>query len=114
MMTLFPDMNAFIKVIEETSKKYGGGHISRLWLKAGPGMCFSEDTSDYMEAILKGTVARGAEIYISHGAVAVRCRCCGLVYGNENQENCPECGGMIERISLSRSFIIDRVELHNI
>lgn len=112
-MEPFANTKAFLKVIEETSRLNGGKLISRLWLKAGPDMCFSGDTSYYMEAIIKGTAARGAEIYISRGAEAGRCRCCGMVFG-EMEGNCPGCGGAVERISLDRSFIVDKVELESI
>jgi|GEM_PF-1633267 len=113
-MERFPDTNAFIQVLEETSKRNGERKISRLWLKTGPGMSFGGGISEYIEAILRGTAARGAEILISRGNAARKCRCCGLVYGDEDKAHCPACGGVTERISLERSFIIDKVELQNI
>lgn len=113
-MELFPNTNAFIKVIEETSKQHGGRQITRLWLKAGPGTSFMSGMSEYIEAILKGTAAREAEIFINRGEAIARCCSCGLVYGSEKQEDCSACGGIVERISLGRSFIIDSMELKDI
>jgi len=110
-MMLFPDTAAFIKALEDTAEQNGGKRISRIWLKTGPGMCFGRNTEVYLQELLKGTAARGAEIYISHGNAAGRCRCCGLVYGNEKEEACPACGGRGESIPLGKSFIIDRVEI---
>ncbi len=110
-MDSLANTKAFLRAIEDTARLNGGKLISRLWLKTGPGMCFNDDTWDYMEAILRGTAARDAKIFVSSGNTAARCCCCGLVYGSEKQVGCPACGGIAERISLSRSFIIDRVEI---
>lgn len=110
-MTSFSTTSAFIKVIEDTSAQSGGKRISRIWLKAGKGVHFKGNTSAYIEYILKGTAARNAEIYIRCGHSAERCRCCGLVFSNEKDGVCPECGGVSDSISLDKRFIIDMVEI---
>ncbi|HWR62480.1 MAG TPA: hydrogenase/urease maturation nickel metallochaperone HypA [Clostridia bacterium] len=110
-MMPFPDTAAFIRVLEATSERNGGKRISKIWLKAGNEVCFRGNTAAYLEDILKGTAARGADIYISRGSTAGRCRCCGLIYGNEKEEKCPACGGSGESIPLDKSFIVDMVEI---
>ena len=110
-MTAFPITRAFIKVIEDTTAQSGAKTISKIWLKAGRGMFFKGNTSAYLEYILKGTAARDAEIYIRHGSTAGRCRSCGLVFSNEKDEVCPDCGGVSDSIPLEKRFIIDMMEI---
>lgn len=112
-MTGFPLAGAFIKVIEDTAKHYGAKRISMIWLRLGKGVVFRGNTSAYMDYILKGTVARGADIYIRHGQTAGRCRYCGLVFANENNIACPLCGGTSDNISLENRFIIDMMTIES-
>jgi len=74
-------------------------------------MLFRRDTSAYLEYLLKGTAARNAEIYIKYGPSAGRCRCCGLVYANERDTACPDCGGAGDSISLEKRFIIEMIQI---
>ena len=110
-MTRFPLTGAFLKVIEDTAKHNGAKRISKIWLTAGKGMFFSRNTSAYLEYMLKGTAARDAEIYIRHSNTAGRCRCCGLVFTNEKNIACPECGGASDSMSLEKRFIIDMIAI---
>ncbi|HYE81007.1 MAG TPA: hydrogenase/urease maturation nickel metallochaperone HypA [Clostridia bacterium] len=110
-MEKFPLTEAFLKVIEDTAAQNGAKRISRIWLTAGKGMYFRGNTSAYLENILRGTAAGKADIYISYGQSAERCRRCGLVFARGDNMTCPKCGGNSSSISLERSFIIDRMEI---
>lgn len=110
-MGRFPLTEAFLKVIEDTAARYGAKRISRIWLKAGKGMIFQRNTAAYLERILKGTAARDAEIYISHGDSAARCRSCGRIFTEDEKAVCPGCGGRGRSISLEKSFIIEKLEI---
>ncbi len=110
-MAGFPLTTAFLRVIEETALKNGAKRINKIWLTVGKGMFFKGNTSAYLEYILKGTAARDAEIYIKHGDTAGKCRYCGLVFDNEKDVACPECGRISDSISLEKRFIIDIMEI---
>lgn len=110
-MERFPLTSAFLRVIEETAKKNEAKSIRKLWLTVGRGVIFKGNTSAYLEYILKGTAASNAEIYVKQGHTAGRCRCCGLISSNEAVTSCPECGGIIDGISLDKRFIIDMMEI---
>lgn len=110
-MTRFPLASAFIKTVEDTAKHNGAKRISKIWLKSGKGALFNENTLIYLGYILKGTAARNAEIYIRYGNDAGKCRCCGLVFADEKNRICPQCGGASDTISLEKKFIIDMMEI---
>lgn len=112
-MTGFPLTGTFLEVIEETAVHYGAKKVNKIWLKLGKGVHFRGNTSAYLEYILKGTAARDAEIYIKYGNTAGKCRCCGLVFGNEDFTVCPVCGGTSDSISLEKRFIIDMMEIEH-
>ncbi|MDD4504046.1 MAG: hydrogenase/urease maturation nickel metallochaperone HypA [Clostridiaceae bacterium] len=110
-MTEFPLMGAFLKVIEDTARCNDAKKINKIWLRLGKGVFLKGNTSAYLEYILKGTAARDAEIYIRHGYSAGRCRCCGLVFAQEDYLTCPECGGARDIITLEKRFIIEKMEI---
>jgi Zn finger protein HypA/HybF involved in hydrogenase expression len=110
-MTRFPLTAAFLRVIEETALKNGAKKINKVWLTVGREMIFKGNTSAYLEYILKGTAARDAEIYIRHANKAGRCRSCGLVFADEKDAVCPECGGISDSIPLEKRFIINMMEI---
>lgn len=110
-MKAFPLTSAFVKVIEDTAHQKSAKLISRIYIKAGSGVCFEGNTSGYLKDMLRGTAARDADIYISHGSSAGRCRCCGLVFADEEKANCPECGCESDSIPLDGRLIIDMIEI---
>jgi hydrogenase nickel insertion protein HypA len=110
-MTAFPITEAFLMVIENTANGNEAKRISKIWLRLGKGVLLQGNTSAYLEYILKGTLARDAEIYIRHGNSAGRCRCCGLVFAYEDYLVCPECGGARDSILLDKRFIIEKMEV---
>lgn len=110
-MTGLNTTEAFLRVIEDTAKQNKAKSITKIWLAAGKGVLFKGNTSAYMEFILKGTVARDAEIYIKHCSAAGRCRQCGLITVYDKEKACTQCGGVIDSISLDKRFIVDMMEI---
>ena len=110
-MGKFPLTEAFLRIIEDTAARYGAKRITGIWLTGGKGMVFPRKTAIYLEQILKGTAARGAEIYISHKDSAEKCQNCGWIFTRDEKPCCPGCGGESSSISLEKSFIIERMEI---
>lgn len=110
-MASFPLTEAFLRVIEETAKSRKGKRITKIRLRLGKGVVLPQNTSAYLECLLKGTAAKGAEIYIKRSNYAGRCRCCGLVFANEKHITCPVCGSKSNSIVLNGKFIIDTIEM---
>jgi len=110
-MSGFPLTKAFLRVIEDTSKRSGAKRITKIWLRLGKEVVLPGSTSSFLECILKGTAARDAEIYIKRGYYAGRCRSCGLIFANEKQITCPDCGSESNCIVLNKKFIIDMIEI---
>jgi Zn finger protein HypA/HybF involved in hydrogenase expression len=110
-MAGYPLTEAFLRVIEETARSRKGKRITKIRLRLGKGVVLPPNTSAYLECLLKGTAAKGADIYIRRGNYAGRCRCCGLVFANDKHIACPACGSESNSIVLNGKFIIDAIEM---
>ncbi len=106
-------VEALMSTVLEKAEEAKAKKILRVYVVIGELSGVIDDAVEFYFGFLgKDTIAKDAEVFISHPPTEVRCRNCGTVYSPENLNlTCPNCKEKKVEIISGRELYIDSVEV---
>lgn len=111
------------QTVLEVARAEGATRVERIHLALGAmTMLDPEQLSFWLEQILRGTIAEGAEVAIEHRPLTVRCAACGFEGPVETPEDpiyhlmpfvpdCPACGDNELRVLSGNECIVESMRV---
>ena len=100
-------------VLETQAKTDGFSKVTRVWLEVGPLSCVEPEALRFgFDAVMRGSLAEGAELSIASPRALAKCLACGAISPvSQRFETCPACGMPGLELTQGDEFRITRLEV---
>ncbi len=102
------------EIVKKEAEKNSIKKVSKIVLKLGEASGVEEDflRHSFVDHILPGSIAEGAELRVVKETLKAKCKDCGRVTagGDEVVMKCPDCGGMRLEIVSGMKVHVESIE----